>query len=95
MPPAQNKCWKLYSVKLLIISRYTLLACAFNYVFLYDLRSVWKRHSFIHKLYIYVMLKENETDRFTYFSKPCLSLREFSYRASCSPPSDAPFQILT
>ena len=90
MPPTLNNGWKLYSVKLLRIYLYALLACAFNYVFLYDPRSVCKRHSFIQKI-VYLCYVKDETDHFTYFSKPCSSLREFSYRVSCSPPSDAPF----
>ena len=39
--------------------------------------------------------KKNETDCFSYFSKPCWSFGGFSYRASCSPPYLYPFSDFT
>ena len=42
-----------------------------------------------------ICYKKNETDYFSYFSKPCWSLGGFSYRASCSPPYLHPFSDFT
>ena len=49
---------------------------------------------FYVQLCVYVMFKENKTDRFPDFSKPCSSLGGFSYISSCSPPTYVPFHIL-
>ena len=71
-------------------SGYALLECTFTYVFLYKLEICLQCHCFMQNCTSMICYKKNETDCFSYFSKPCWSLGGFSYRAFCSAPPPPP-----
>ena len=86
---------EIVMVKSVIISFYMVLVYSFNYCFiLHKPGFCLKCHCFISNYMSILYKKKNETDRFPYLSKPCLSLGGFSYRASSSTLTYDLFQIL-